>query len=179
MLLVDGDVAPAGTLSWGEAMAGLPDSFDIPPTSPEDPALLHFTSGTTGKPKGALHVHQAVLTHYATGLYALDLHPGDVFWCTADPGWVTGTSYGVIAPLTHGVVNVVAEAEFDAPTWYGILEAERVTVWYTAPTAIRMMMKLGSEPVRARDLSALRFMASVGEPLNPEAVQWGIEAFGC
>jgi acetyl-CoA synthetase len=178
VLLVDADPAPPGTLSWTEAMAALPDSFAIPPTSPEDPALLHFTSGTTGKPKGALHVHQAVLTHHVTGLYALDLHPGDVFWCTADPGWVTGTSYGVIAPLTHGVVNVVAEAEFDAPTWYGILESERVTVWYTAPTAIRMMMKLGSEPVRARNLSALRFMASVGEPLNPEAVQWGIEAFG-
>jgi acetyl-CoA synthetase len=178
VLLVDAAQPPPGTLAWNDAMAGLPDSFAIAPTSPEDPALLHFTSGTTGKPKGALHVHQAVLTHHVTGLYALDLHPGDVFWCTADPGWVTGTSYGVIAPLTHGVVNVVAEAEFDAPTWYGILESERVTVWYTAPTAIRMMMKLGADPVRARDLSALRFMASVGEPLNPEAVQWGIEAFG-
>ena len=180
VLLVDcaPDQAPPGTVAWSEAMQGLPDSFAIPPTAPEDPALLHFTSGTTGKPKGALHVHEAVLTHHVTGLYALDLHPGDIFWCTADPGWVTGTSYGVIAPLTHGVVNVVAEAEFDAPTWYGILEAERVTVWYTAPTAIRMMMKLGTAPVRAHDLSALRFMASVGEPLNPEAVQWGVEAFG-
>ncbi len=178
VLLVDAAASPPGTLAWDEALAGLPDHFVIPPTSPEDPALLHFTSGTTGKPKGAVHVHQAVVTHHVTGLYALDLHPGDVFWCTADPGWVTGTSYGVIAPLTHGVTNVVAEAEFDAPTWYGILESERITVWYTAPTAIRMMMKLGSEPVRAHDLAALRFMASVGEPLNPEAVQWSIEAFG-
>ena len=97
----------------------------------------------------------------------------DIFWCTADPGWVTGTSYGIIAPLTHGVTNLVVEAEFDAESWYGILANERVTVWYTAPTAIRMMMKLGAAAVRDYDLAALRFMASVGEPLNPEAVLLG------
>ena len=102
----------------------------------------------------------------------------DRFWCTADPGWVTGMSYGVIAPLVHGVTNIVVEAEFDAPTWYGILARERVTVWYTAPTAIRMMMKLGADALRGYDLSALRFAASVGEPLNPEAVVWGAEALG-
>ena len=133
-------------------------------------ALLHFTSGTTGRPKGAIHVHDAIVTHFITGLYALDLHPQDRFWCTADPGWVTGTSYGILAPLAHGVTNIVVEAEFDAPTWYGVLAKERVTVWYTAPTAIRMMMKLGREALQDLDLSALRFMASVGEPLNPEAV---------
>ena len=102
----------------------------------------------------------------------------DVFWCTADPGWVTGTSYGIIAPLTNGVTSIVDEAEFDAERWYGLLEEHRVTVWYTAPTAIRMMMKLGADLVRKRDLRALRFLASVGEPLNPEAVVWGEEAFG-
>ena len=139
---------------------------------------MHFTSGTTGRPKGVLHAHEAVVTHYATGLYALDLHPGDRFWCTADPGWVTGMSYGVIAPLVHGVLNIVVEAEFDAPTWYGVLARERVSVWYTAPTAIRMMMKLGAEALRDYDLSALRFAASVGEPLNPEAVVWGAEVLG-
>ena len=159
-------------------MATAGDDFTIPPTAPEDMALLHFTSGTTGRPKGAIHVHEAVVTHHVTGLYALDLHDDDVFWCTADPGWVTGTSYGIIAPLTHGVTNLVVEAEFDAQSWYGILAQERVTVWYTAPTAIRMMMKLGAGAVRDYDLSALRFMASVGEPLNPEAVLWGVEAFG-
>ena len=159
-------------------MADASDQFVIPPTSPEDMALLHFTSGTTGRPKGAIHVHEAVVTHHVTGLYALDLHDDDIFWCTADPGWVTGTSYGIIAPLTHGVTNLVVEAEFDAQTWYGILAEERVSVWYTAPTAIRMMMKLGAEAVRGHDLGALRFMASVGEPLNPEAVVWGVEAFG-
>jgi acetyl-CoA synthetase len=123
-------------------------------------------------------VHGAVLAHWATGHYALDLHDDDIFWCTADPGWVTGTSYGIIAPLVCGVTNVVVEAEFDAAAWYEVLEHERVSVWYTAPTAIRMMMKLGADAVKGHDLSALRFMASVGEPLNPEAVVWGIEALG-
>ena len=178
VILVDDGDPVTGTWRWRALMAGASDQFVIPPTSPEDMALLHFTSGTTGRPKGAIHVHEAVVTHHATGLYALDLHDDDVFWCTADPGWVTGTSYGIIAPLTHGVTNLVVEAEFDAETWYRVLAEERVTVWYTAPTAIRMMMKLGAAAVRDHDLSALRFMASVGEPLNPEAVIWGVEAFG-
>jgi acetyl-CoA synthetase len=140
--------------------------------------LLHFTSGTTGTPKGAIHVHEAVVAHHATGKLALDFHKDDVFWCTADPGWVTGTSYGIIAPLTNGITSVVDEAEFDAERWYRTLQDQRVTVWYTAPTAIRMMMKLGIEPVRKYDLRHLRFLASVGEPLNPEAVVWGQKAFG-
>ncbi len=168
----------AGTLDWSGLVEPQSPDFVIPPTDAEDRALLHFTSGTTGRPKGAIHVHGAVVTHHVTGAYALDLHDDDIFWCTADPGWVTGTSYGIIAPLTNGVTSVVAEAEFDAETWYRILQHERVTVWYTAPTAIRMMMKLGTEAVRGFDLSSLRFLASVGEPLNPEAVMWGQQAFG-
>ena len=176
VILVDADQDGEGTRSWRTLMQAASDAFEIPPTDPQETALLHFTSGTTGRPKGVLHVHEAVVTHYATGLYALDLHDDDRFWCTADPGWVTGTSYGVIAPLTHGVTNIVVEAEFDAPTWYGLLAQERVTVWYTAPTAIRMMMKLGADALKDYDLSALRFAASVGEPLNAEAVVWGMEA---
>jgi acetyl-CoA synthetase len=147
-------------------------------TRAEDMALLHFTSGTTGTPKGAIHVHEAVLTHYATGRYALDLHDDDVFWCTADPGWVTGTSYGIIAPLLHGVTSIVDEAEFDAERWYRILQAQRVSVWYTAPTAIRMLMKAGPELARRYAFPQLRFVVSVGEPLNPEAVWWGQEVLG-
>jgi acetyl-CoA synthetase len=147
-------------------------------TRGEDPALLHFTSGTTGTPKGALHVHDAVLMHYATGRWALDLHDEDIFWCTADPGWVTGTSYGIVAPLLHGVTSIVDEGEFDAQRWMRTLQRERVSVWYTAPTALRMLMKAGSEVVRAHRYPDLRFIASVGEPLNAEAVWWGLESFG-
>ncbi|MDC7704599.1 acetate--CoA ligase [Vogesella indigofera] len=173
--------APAGDASlhsWAALVDAASPDYTIAPTDPESVSLLHFTSGTTGKPKGAMHVHAAVLAHAVTGRYALDLHDDDVYWCTADPGWVTGTSYGIIAPLVCGVTNVVVEAEFDAQSWYGVLAEERVTVWYTAPTAIRMMMKLGAEALQGFELSALRFMASVGEPLNPEAVLWGLQAFG-
>jgi acetyl-CoA synthetase len=181
VILVSENAEPAnvpGTLDWNALMAEADEDFEIPPTDPEDMALLHFTSGTTGSPKGAIHVHEAVVAHHVTGKFVLDLHPQDIFWCTADPGWVTGTSYGIIAPLTCGITNLVSEAEFDAELWYRILEQQKVTVWYTAPTAIRMLMKLGQETVRKYDLSALRFMASVGEPLNPEAVVWSQEAFG-
>ena len=167
-----------GTLDYRRLMDEAEDRFVIPPTDPEDLALLHFTSGTTGTPKGAMHVHQAAVAHHATAHYALDFHPEDVFWCTADPGWVTGTSYGIIAPLTHGITSVIDEAEFDAERWYSILQNQRVTIWYTAPTAVRMMMKAGTDIIRGYDLRRLRFIASVGEPLNPEAVVWGKEAFG-
>jgi acetyl-CoA synthetase len=152
--------------------------FTIPPTDPEQAALLHFTSGTTGRPKGAVHVHEAVVAHHATGRLALDLHPGDVYWCTADPGWVTGTSYGIAAPLTHGVTSIVDEADFNTRRWYRTLAEQHVTVWYTAPTAIRMLMRAGPEPAGEHDLASLRFVASVGEPLNPEAVAWGAQALG-
>jgi acetyl-CoA synthetase len=178
ILVIGDNVAPDGTQNFHSLMNSASEDFEIAPTSPEDMALLHFTSGTTGKPKGAVHVHQAVVAHYITGRYALDFHPEDVFWCTADPGWVTGTSYGIISPLTHGVSSIVDEADFDAERWYGIIQEQKVTIWYTAPTAVRMMMKSGIEAIRKYDLSSLRFIASVGEPLNPEAVVWGEEAFG-
>ena len=167
-----------GTLDLGTLMAQASDDFDIVPTGPEDLSLLHFTSGTTGTPKGAMHVHGAVATHWATGKYALDLHAEDIYWCTADPGWVTGTSYGIIAPLLHGVTSIVDEADFDAERWYRILAEEKVSVWYTAPTAIRMLMKAGAEIAKKRSYPNLRFIASVGEPLNPEAVWWGKEVLG-
>jgi acetyl-CoA synthetase len=169
---------PAGAIDFHEALAAADEAFTISPTAADDPALLHFTSGTTGTPKGAIHAHEAVVAHHVTGVLALDLHPDDIFWCTADPGWVTGTSYGIIAPLTCGVTSILDAGEFDAERWYGILAEQGVTVWYTAPTAIRMMMRLGADLARQFDTSRLRFLASVGEPLNPEAVEWGRDAFG-
>ena len=175
VLLVGTDgrrTAVPGTLDLADLLDAAPDDWDVPPTDPETWALLHFTSGTTGTPKGAVHVHGAVVAHHATSSWALGLRPGDVFWCTADPGWVTGTSYGVIAPLTHGATVLVDEGDFDARRWYGVLQDQRVEVWYTAPTAVRMLMRAGPELPAGFDLSSLRFVASVGEPLNPEAVLW-------
>ena len=170
--------AVPGTLDFRQLLDAASPVFEIGPTAAEDYALLHFTSGTTGKPKGAIHVHGAVIAHHATGRLALDLHPEDIFWCTADPGWITGTSYGIISPLTNGVTSIVDEGDFDAERWYSILRQERVSVWYTAPTAVRMMMKGGAEAARRYEFPDLRFIASVGEPLNPQAVLWGVEAFG-
>jgi acetyl-CoA synthetase len=140
---------------------------------PEEMALLHFTSGTTGKPKGAVHVHAAVLAHKLTGRWVLDLKPGDIFWCTADPGWVTGTSYGILAPLALGATLVIDQAEFDAKRWYSILQDQAVAVWYTAPTAIRMLMKMGLDIAKQYDLSHVRHVLSVGEPLAPDGVAFG------
>jgi acetyl-CoA synthetase len=167
-----------GAVHLSTLLAGQSDVFEVARTGAEDMALLHFTSGTTGTPKAAVHVHGAVVAHYATGHFALDLHADDIYWCTADPGWVTGMSYGVISPLTHGLTMIVDEGEFDARRWYSTLAEQQVTIWYTAPTAIRMLMRAGPEVAGEYDLSRVRFVASVGEPLNPEAVVWGREVLG-
>ena len=167
-----------GDLDYYELMSAASDEFGPIATTRDDYSIMHYTSGTTGKPKGAVHRHNAVIQHYLTGKWCLDLHPDDIYWCTADPGWVTGTSYGMSAPWTNGVTQVIYEGGFSARKWYQILQDYKVTVWYTAPTAIRMLMKSGSELPRTYDLSSLRFAASVGEPLNPEAVEWGVHAVG-
>ena len=178
VLIVGEAPLPENTLSFWAQMRGADDTFACVHTQPSDPALLHFTSGTTGKPKGAIHVHEAVVAHHVTSEFSLDLRPGDVYWCTADPGWVTGTSYGIIGPLTCGVTIVTDTEDFDARRWYEILQQQRVNVWYTAPTAVRLLMRSGADLAHHYDLSALRHVVSVGEPLNPEAVIWGNEAFG-
>jgi acetyl-CoA synthetase len=178
LVLIAGDDAPEGCVALGPAMDAADPVFETARTAPEDPALIHFTSGTTGKPKGAVHVHNAVLYHAFSGRHALDLRPGTIYWCTADPGWVTGTSYGIIAPLVNRVTMIVDEAEFDLDRWYGMIGREKVEVWYSAPTAIRMMMRAGVEAAAPYDFATLRFMASVGEPLNPEAVVWSEKVFG-
>ncbi len=179
-VLVVGDPAEdiPGTHNFGTLMDQASDDARIEHTGPDDPSLLHFTSGTTGTPKGAQHVHGAVAMHYITGLFALDLHPDDIYWCTADPGWVTGTAYGIVAPLLHRVTSIIDEAEFDAERWYRILQDQAVTVWYTAPTAVRMLIKAGPDLPARYSFPHLRFIASVGEPLNAEAVWWGERVLG-
>ena len=143
----------------------------------EDPLILHYTSGSTGKPKGALHVQNAMIGHYQTGRWILDLQEEDTYWCTADPGWVTGTSYGIFAPWLNGATNLIRGGRFDAEAWYQTVQDHRVTVWYSAPTAFRMLMAAGDQLAAKFDLSSLRHVLSVGEPLNPEVVRWGWRAF--
>ena len=169
------DAGPT-VMSFGRFVGEGHDVFETPPTPPDTPSLLHFTSGTTGAPKGAVHVHEAAIAHHATGASVLDLHAGDVYWCTADPGWVTGTSYGMMAPLLHGVTAIVDEAEFDAARWYRILCDQRVDVFYTAPTAIRMLQRVGDD-LAPETFPALRLVASVGEPLDAESVLWAQRVF--
>ncbi|MEE9151676.1 MAG: acetate--CoA ligase [Thermoplasmata archaeon] len=165
-------------VSYEGLMDEASDEFDIEKTDKEDYAIIHYTSGTTGKPKGVIHAHEAIVGHYATARYVLDLHPEDIYWCTADPGWVTGTSYGILGPWSNGISQLVYEGGFGAGTWYRLIEKYKVTVWYTAPTAIRMLMKAGEKPVNKYDLTSLRYMCSVGEPLNPEAILWANELLG-
>lgn len=154
------------------------EEFKIFPTYAESPSVLHYTSGTTGKPKGAQHVHYSIISQYITAKYSLDLKDDDIYWCTADPGWVTGTSYGIIGPWANGVTQCVLDAGFTADNWYSFIQDHKVTVWYTAPTAIRALMKEGDEIINKYNLSSLRYLASIGEPLNAEAVLWSDKVFG-
>ncbi len=154
------------------------DKFEIFPTYAESPSVLHYTSGTTGQPKGVKHVHASLIAQYLTAKWVLDLHDDDIYWCTADPGWVTGTSYGIIGAFSNGVTQCVLDAGFSADNWYRFIEKHRITVWYSAPTAIRSLMKAGDDVVKKYDLSSLRHLASVGEPLNSEAVIWSEKVFG-
>jgi acetyl-CoA synthetase len=154
------------------------ENFKIFPSYAETPSVLHYTSGTTGKPKGALHVHYSLISQYITAKYVLDFKDDDIYWCTADPGWVTGTSYGIIGPWANGVTQCVLDSGFKASTWYRFIQDHKITIWYSAPTAIRSLMKEGKEEADKYDLSSLRHLCSVGEPLNPEAVLWSTDAYG-
>ena len=180
VIVVDADGLP---LERGETALAIDrepvvDWIEVYPATAETPSVLHYTSGTTGQPKGAQHVHYSIVAQYLTAKWTLDLQPDDLYWCNADPGWVTGTSYGIIGPWSNAVTQVVLDSGFNSERWYQFLERYRVTVWYSAPTAIRLLMRDGIDLVRRFDLSALRHLASVGEPLNPEAVIWSGQAFG-
>lgn len=158
-------------------MAVASDETNIEWLGREDGLIIHYTSGSTGKPKGIYHVQNAMLQHYYSGQVVLDLKPDDIYWCTADPGWVTGTSYGIFAPWLNGATNVIRGGRFSPQDWYATIEKYRVTVWYSAPTAFRMLMGASDDIVNGYDLTSLRHVLSVGEPLNPEVVRWGLKAY--
>ena len=141
------------------------ENLEIHPTKADSPSVFHYTSGTTGQPKGVRHVHYSLISQYLTTKWVLDLQEDDIYWCTADPGWVTGTSYGIIGPWSMGITQCVLDSGFSAEAWYRFIEKYKITMWYSAPTAIRSLMKAGDEVIKKYDLSSLRHLASVGEPL--------------
>lgn len=178
VLLVGKDLqAEAGQVDFYKEMAEASDQFETVWVDREDGLILHYTSGSTGKPKGVYHVHNAMIQHYYTGKIVLDLKDDDVYWCTADPGWVTGTSYGIFAPWLNAASNVIRGGRFSPDDWYSTISKYKVTVWYSAPTAFRMLMGAGDDTVERHDLSSLRHVLSVGEPLNPEVIRWGLKVY--
>lgn len=177
IVVVDDDVEE-DYIDFNTLMKNESDDFDIEWLKHDDGLILHYTSGSTGQPKGVLHVQQAMLLHYISGKYVLDLQEDDVYWCTADPGWVTGTSYGIFAPWLNGATNCIAGGRFSPEQWYSMIEEFKVTIWYTAPTALRMLMSAGDDIVNKYDLSSLRAILSVGEPLNPEVIKWAKKVYG-
>ncbi|AGT33136.1 acetyl-CoA synthetase [Geobacillus genomosp. 3] len=177
-LVGDGIVEEGPYIDLKKRMNEASKHFDIEWVDRQDGLILHYTSGSTGKPKGVLHVHNAMIQHYQTAKWVLDLKEDDVYWCTADPGWVTGTSYGIFGPWLCGASSVIVGGRFSPDAWYETIEEFGVTVWYSAPTAFRMLMGAGDEVVKKYDLSSLRHILSVGEPLNPEVIRWGLKVFG-
>jgi acetyl-CoA synthetase len=177
ILLGDDLQLQSGQIDYREEMSQASEQFDMEWMDREDGMILHYTSGSTGKPKGVFHVHNAMMQHYYTGKMVLDLHDNDIYWCTADPGWVTGTSYGIFAPWLNGATNVIRGGRFSPQDWYNTIQRYKITVWYSAPTAFRMLMAAGDDVVASFDLTSLRHVLSVGEPLNPEVVRWGMRVY--
>ncbi len=165
-------------VSYEELTRDASTEFEVVHTDAEDPAFMLYTSGTTGKPKGVIHVHKAIVQQHLTASWVLDIKDNDIYWCTADPGWVTGIAYTILGTWSNAVTSVVYNGRFNPEDWYRILQDEKVTIWYTAPTAIRMLMKAGDELPKKFDLSSVRHALSVGEPLNPEAIKWGVRVLG-
>ena len=165
-------------VDFNREMKAASTDFDMEWLNLDDGLILHYTSGSTGQPKGVLHEQRAMMVHYISGKYVLDIQEDDVYWCTADPGWVTGTSYGVFSPWLNGATNCIAGGRFSPEAWYQMIEDFKVTIWYTAPTALRMLMSAGDDVIKNYDLSSLRSILSVGEPLNPEVIKWAKDVYG-
>ncbi len=161
---------------WHEAAAGVDEFCDPEPMSAEDPLFILYTSGSTGTPKGVLHTTGGYLVWASmTHEYVFDLRPDDVYWCTADVGWVTGHSYIVYGPLANGARTVMFEgvpSYPDASRFWQVVDKHKVSIFYTAPTAIRSLMREGEGPVKSTSRASLRLLGSVGEPINPEAWEW-------
>jgi len=172
------DHQSSDVLSYGVLMREASSDYITPDTSLDTPSVLHYTSGSTGKPKGVLHIHGSIAMQRATARDVLQLKEDDIYWCTADQGWVTGTSYGIIGPWSLGITQIHFGGGYDADAWFAILEREKVTVWYSAPTALRMLMREDTALLKRFDLSNLRHICCVGEPLNPEVIRWGKDVLG-
>ena len=168
---IDEDISE-NVLSYHRLLTEASDKFQTQITNKNTPSIVHYTSGSTGKSKGVLHIHGSILSQSSTYKKIFKIQENDIYWCTADPGWVTGVSYGIIAPFSMGITQVIYGDNFDSEKWFELLQNEKINIWYTAPTALRMVIQNEEVDYASYDLSHLRSIFCVGEPLNPAVIEW-------